>query len=121
MLDELEPPFGSRAITHVRYRVLALAVVMAGITYLDRVCIAQTAPEIRRDLGLSEQQMGFVFSAFTIAYAALRDPERGLGRPGRHAPGPDPHRRLVVELHDRDRRRLQLRVAAGRPVPVRHG
>jgi len=77
--DELEPPFGTRRSSHVRYGVLALAVVMAGITYLDRVCIAQTAPDIRSALGLSEQQMGFVFSAFTIAYAAFEIPSGAWG------------------------------------------
>jgi MFS family permease len=77
--DELEPPFGVPGDSHVRYRVLALAVVMAGITYLDRVCIAQTAPGIRSDLGLSEQQMGFVFSAFTIAYAVFEIPSGAWG------------------------------------------
>jgi MFS family permease len=44
-------------------------VVLAGITYLDRVCIAQMAPLIMRDLSLSKEQMEFVFSSFTIAYA----------------------------------------------------
>jgi MFS family permease len=67
------------ADSRVRYRVLALAVVMAGITYLDRVCIAQAAPEIRRDLVLTEQQMGFVFSAFTLAYAAFEIPSGAWG------------------------------------------
>jgi MFS family permease len=47
---------------------------MAAITYLDRVCIAETAPDIKRDMGLSNRQMGFVFSAFTIAYALFEVP-----------------------------------------------
>ena len=38
--SELARPVGS----HVRYKVVAIAVALAGITYLDRVCIAQTAP-----------------------------------------------------------------------------
>jgi MFS family permease len=77
--DELEPPFGSEGDSYVRYRVLALAVVMAGITYLDRVCIAQTAPDIKREMGLSDRQMGFVFSAFTIAYALFEVPSGAWG------------------------------------------
>ena len=72
-------PSSTEGNSRVRYRVLALAVVMAGITYLDRVCIAQAAPEIRSDLGLSEQQMGFVFSAFTIAYAVFEIPSGAWG------------------------------------------
>src|SRR5271167_1058339 len=51
-------PNGSR----VRYRVLAFTVALAGITYLDRVCIAQTAQLMMRDLRLTKEQMGFVFS-----------------------------------------------------------
>ena len=92
------------------------------ITYLDRVCIAQTAQSmIRADLGLTKEQMGFVFSAFTIAYALFEIPTGAWGdRIGT--------RRvltrivdLVVELHDRDGRGVQLRVAAGDPIPLRHG
>ena len=52
---------------------------LAGITYLDRVCIAQTADDMMRDLGLSKKQMGFVFSAFTIAYALFEIPTGAWG------------------------------------------
>ena len=48
--------------------MLALAVLLAGITYLDRICISITAPEMMKELGLSKVQMSFVFSAFTLAY-----------------------------------------------------
>jgi MFS family permease len=77
--DELEPPLGTDGDSHIRYRVLALAVAMAGITYLDRVCIAQTASHIKRDMGLSDRQMGFVFSAFTLAYALFEVPSGAWG------------------------------------------
>lgn len=60
--------------TRVRYRVLAMAVLLAAITYLDRVCISVTAPAMRRDLGLTPVQMSFVFSAFTLAYALFEIP-----------------------------------------------
>src|SRR5262245_2659500 len=65
--------------SRVRYRVLAFTVALAGITYLDRVCISQTAGDIRRDLGLSKEQMGLVFSAFTIAYAIFEMPTGAWG------------------------------------------
>jgi MFS family permease len=64
----------SYAKSFVRYRVLALAVLLAAITYLDRVCISLTAPAIMRDLGLSKVRMSFVFSAFTLAYALFEIP-----------------------------------------------
>jgi MFS family permease len=54
--------------------VLAMTVVLAFLTYMDRVCISVTAPAILRDLRLSNIQMGFVFSAFTAAYALFEIP-----------------------------------------------
>ncbi len=61
---------GSKA----RYRVLSLAVLLAAITYLDRVCISLTASAMMRDLSLSKVEMSFVFSAFTLAYAIFEIP-----------------------------------------------
>lgn len=60
--------------TKVRFRVLAMLVLLAGITYLDRVCISVTAPRMSADLGLSRMQMSFVFGAFTLAYAIFEIP-----------------------------------------------
>jgi MFS family permease len=45
--------------------------LLAAVTYLDRVCISVLAPDVARDLGLSKVQMSFVFSAFAIAYAGF--------------------------------------------------
>lgn len=47
--------------------MFAFVIVLAIITYIDRVCISQAAPLIRSDLKLTETQMGWVFSAFTIS------------------------------------------------------
>ena len=60
--------------TRVRYRVVAFAMALAAVTYLDRVCISVVAPSIMRDLNLSTIQMSYVFSAFTLAYAAFEIP-----------------------------------------------
>ena len=57
-----------------RHKVLALAVCLAFITYLDRVCISVTAPAIMHDLSLTPVQMSFIFSAFTLAYALFEAP-----------------------------------------------
>ena len=51
-----------------------MTVALAFLTYMDRVCISVTAPAIVRDLRLSNIQMGFVFSAFTAAYALFEIP-----------------------------------------------
>jgi ACS family glucarate transporter-like MFS transporter len=60
--------------SRARFVVLAFGVALAGVTYLDRVCISVTAKQIMRDLSLTELQMSFVFSAFTLAYAIFEIP-----------------------------------------------
>jgi len=67
------------APSHARYGVVVLAVALAVVQYIDRVCISQAAPLISRDLGLSPRQMGSVFSAFTLAYALFEIPCGWLG------------------------------------------
>ena len=79
MIDDHELLIEDGQASRVRYRVLAFAVALAALTYLDRVCIAQTAPAMMRDLGLTNVQMGFVFSAFTIAYALFEIPTGAWG------------------------------------------
>src|ERR1700755_2622507 len=58
----------------VRNRVVAFTMALAAVTYLDRVCISILAPKISAELGLSGIEMGYVFSAFAIAYAAFGVP-----------------------------------------------
>ena len=65
--------------THVRYWVIVFAVALAVVTYIDRVCISQAAPLITRDLRFSKDQMGYVFSAFTLAYSLFEIPGGYLG------------------------------------------
>lgn len=60
--------------TRTRYRVVGFALALAGITYLDRACVATLAPEIMRDLGLDKDHMSWIYSAFAIAYAAFEIP-----------------------------------------------
>jgi len=60
--------------THVRYKVVSLAVLLAMVTYLDRACIATLAPNIMRDLQLSKEQMSWIYSAFALAYAVFEIP-----------------------------------------------
>ncbi len=74
----LTPPATASA-SHARYWVVVFAVTLAVIQYIDRVCISQAAPLISRDLSLDERQMGWVFSAFTLAYALFEIPAGYLG------------------------------------------
>jgi MFS family permease len=68
----------AEAPTRARYRLLAFTLAMMAIAYLDRVCISTAAPAIKRDLGLGDAQMGYVFSAFTLAYALFEVPSGWL-------------------------------------------
>lgn len=65
--------------SRTRHVVLAFAVLLAVITYVDRVCISQAAPRMREDLGLTKEQMGWAFFAFSIAYASFEIPGGWLG------------------------------------------
>jgi MFS family permease len=62
-----------------RFTLLRLTFALSIITYIDRVCISTAAPDIRTALGLTTGQMGWVFSAFTIAYAVFEIPSGWLG------------------------------------------
>ena len=61
-------------MTHVRYKVIAFAVALAAVTYLDRACVGTLAPNIMHDLGLTKDQMSWVYSAFALAYALFEIP-----------------------------------------------
>jgi MFS transporter, ACS family, glucarate transporter len=65
--------------SRIRHRVAALTVLLGMITYLDRTCISVAAPAIMKDLGLTQIQMGFAFSAFTLAYAIFEIPSGWWG------------------------------------------
>ncbi|HUG81646.1 MAG TPA: MFS transporter [Bryobacterales bacterium] len=65
--------------TRARYTFLFLAILVAFITYLDRVCISQAAPAMSGDLGLSQMEMSYVFSAFALAYGIFEIPMGWLG------------------------------------------
>jgi len=60
--------------TRVRHGVIAFGMALAVLSYIDRVCIAQAAPLISRDLGLSKVQMGSVLSAFLLSYGLFEIP-----------------------------------------------
>ena len=65
--------------TRTRYGVIVFAVMLGIIHYIDRVCISKARPFIQQDLGFDDTQMGYVFSAFTLAYALFEIPGGWLG------------------------------------------
>ncbi len=74
-----DPAVNVAPATRVRYWVLFFTVTLAVVTYIDRVAISFAGPYIRQDLGLSEIQLGWVFTAFALAYAAFEIPGGYLG------------------------------------------
>jgi ACS family glucarate transporter-like MFS transporter len=68
------PPTNLQESADARRRVIAFGMALAFLSYLDRACISQAAPMIAGDLHLDSIQMGYVFSAFGLTYAAMEIP-----------------------------------------------
>jgi len=64
--------------TRARYVVLTLTLLLTAVAYLDRVCISTASGDIKRDLGLGDAELGYVFSAFTFSYALFEIPSGWL-------------------------------------------
>ena len=62
------------APTRVRYTVAIMTYLLSMITYMDRVCMGTLAPNISAQFSLSKVEMGYVFSAFALAYALFEIP-----------------------------------------------
>ena len=52
--------------------VLAMLCVMYFITYVDRVNVSTAAAAFKQEFGLSNTQVGFVFSAFAYPYLVFQ-------------------------------------------------
>jgi hypothetical protein len=59
-----------------RWKILGLICLMYLITYLDRVIMANTAPEIRAEFGFDQKTMGWILSSFVGSSAPLSGPMR---------------------------------------------
>jgi ACS family glucarate transporter-like MFS transporter len=57
-----------------RYRTLALLVLLAVVTYLDRVCISVAGVRMQGELGISPTTWAWVIGAFTLGYALFEIP-----------------------------------------------
>src|SRR3984957_3122920 len=60
--------------SRARYRVVALAIGLAILSYIQRVAISQAAGPISKDLHLNKTDMGLVFGAFGLSYALFELP-----------------------------------------------
>ncbi|MGH9842697.1 MAG: MFS transporter [Blastocatellia bacterium] len=65
--------------SQARRPLLALIFALTVITYLDRLCISAAMPAIADEFHLTTEQKGWIFSAFTFAYAAFEIPSGWLG------------------------------------------
>ena len=75
----LQNAAAAMAPTRVRFRVLSLLIALASLTYFDRLCISVAAPTISQEFNFSPVQMGYIFSAFTLAYALFEIPSGWFG------------------------------------------
>jgi sugar phosphate permease len=77
----LEPPTtcASPPPTRSRYIVLIFLCTMSLILYLDRICLGQAIPLIKKDLEIDDAQMALIAMAFTLAYGLFEVPVGRLG------------------------------------------
>jgi sugar phosphate permease len=71
-------PLGPPA-SRVRYQVLAVACCLALLTYINRLAFGVAASEIKSDLHFTDEQMGYLASAFLVAYGLCQVPGGVLG------------------------------------------
>jgi MFS transporter, ACS family, glucarate transporter len=57
-----------------RWFIILGTFLLSVLLYADRVCISAAKESVTRDLGFSETEMGWVFSAFALGYALLQTP-----------------------------------------------
>ena len=62
-----------------RYRVVLLLFGLTALTYIDRICISLVGVRIKADLGLTNEQFGWVLASFALAYALFEIPSGALG------------------------------------------
>src|SRR5262245_4924376 len=65
--------------TRVRYQVLAVACSLAVLTYVQRQGFVAGTPYLKRDLGLNDEQMGFLAAVWLVAYGLFQVPGGLLG------------------------------------------
>lgn len=65
--------------TRMRWLIVALIFCMGMITFIDRMNISIAAKYIMLEYGLSDVQMGWIFSAFVLGYAIFQVPGGWLG------------------------------------------
>lgn len=65
--------------SRTRFGVVALAISLAILSYMQRVAISEAALPIARDFHITKKELGFVFGAFGLSYALFEIPMGLLG------------------------------------------
>ena len=60
--------------TNKRYILIVLLFFHTVNTYMDRIAISAASDQIKSDLGLSNQMMGYIFGIFALGYALFQIP-----------------------------------------------
>ncbi|MFZ1504891.1 MAG: MFS transporter, partial [Nitrospira sp.] len=68
-----------KSATAPRWGILGLLFAISAVTYMDRVNISVTARQMMPAYGLTDQDMGYIFSAFVFGYALCQIPGGWLG------------------------------------------
>jgi ACS family glucarate transporter-like MFS transporter len=71
-IDEAAFPAGPSPVGYVRWRVVICTFIVAAVSYLDRNNISIAASSVQREFGLSNVQLGTLFSAFVTGYAFMQ-------------------------------------------------
>jgi ACS family glucarate transporter-like MFS transporter len=73
------PGWQSLRPSHVRWRVMALLLVVTALTFLDRLNLSIAGKFIQDEFHIGTQSMGWILSAFVLGYALFQVPAGWLG------------------------------------------
>ena len=65
-------------LARVRLNIVVLMVALSVMSYFDRTIMSIAGPKIMKELGLSETEMGLIYSAFILSYALVMIPGGSL-------------------------------------------
>jgi len=63
----------------MRWKVVVLLTIMTALAYVQRLSLSAVATDVSRELHLSKETLGYVFSMFTLFYALFEIPGGLLG------------------------------------------
>ncbi|WP_328824943.1 MFS transporter [Uliginosibacterium aquaticum] len=73
-MDSTQETSAKRSVGRTRWFILAILFIVTTLNYADRATISIAGPEIKKALGLSPVEMGYIFSAFAWSYVLAQLP-----------------------------------------------